>query len=441
MSRRSPEPVGALPAAREVTAAAAAVDELLAGLAPPERRSTREHEAVAAVQRAARRVKAGFLRAHTDRLYDEVTAGRTRALDLAALGAALADAVPGLLPGPAELAAERERPPAAKRGWEVDQGIVYGHLLAADGAGPHLVAAQRRPTARARELLPRLAAAGAVDLRSVRVEVRAGAAHLTMQRADCLNAEDDEQVDDMETAVDLALLSPAVRVGVLRGGVMTHPKYAGRRVFSAGINLKSLHAGRISFTGFLLRRELGYVAKLVHGLSGDDPAEPDVQKPWLAAVDTFAIGGGAQLLLACDRVVAERDAYFSLPAAAEGIIPGCANLRLGRAVGSRLARQIVLAGRRIAAAEPAGALLFDEVVPAADLDRAVEAGVALLDGAAVVTNRRMLNLADEPPELFRRYVAEFALQQARRMHSADVLGRVGRFAAGAAPAPAGALAG
>ncbi len=49
-----------------------------------------------------------------------------------------------------------------------------------------------------------------------------------MCRYDCLNAEDDRQVDDMETAVDLALLDPAVEVCVLRGAEMTHPRHRDR---------------------------------------------------------------------------------------------------------------------------------------------------------------------------------------------------------------------
>src|SRR5690606_32303152 len=132
------------------------------------------------------------------------------------------------------------------------------------------------------------------------LERRDGVAHLTMCRDDCLNAEDGRQVDDMETAVDLALLDPAVHVGVVRGGTMTHPRYRGRRVFSAGINLKALHAGEISLVGFLLRREVGYISKPVRGLlvERDDAwRSATVEKPWVAAVDTFAIGGGCQLLL------------------------------------------------------------------------------------------------------------------------------------------------
>src|SRR5437868_6681124 len=106
--------------------------------------------------------------------------------------------------------------------------------------------AMLRPTSRALRLLPEFSRTGGADLGSVRVERGNGAARLTMCRDDCLNAEDDRQVDDMETAVDLALLDPEVRVGVVRGAEMSHPRYCGKRVFSAGINLKELHAGGIS---------------------------------------------------------------------------------------------------------------------------------------------------------------------------------------------------
>lgn len=430
MSLPSPELITDLPAARGVSAAAERVNDLLAAYPESARRSPQQREAVAAAQRTARNVKDAFLRIYTDHLYEVVTARRSCFLRLDEVCAAAAAAVPGIVPTRLQVDAEQQLPPADKEGLEIDQGIFVSHLLRSATAGPHLLEAMRRPTTRALSLLPKFQETGVVTLGSVLVECRDGAAHLTMQRDDCLNAEDNAQVEDMETAVDLALLAPAVHVGVLRGGVMTHPRYAGRRVFSSGINLKSLHAGRISFVDFLLRRELGYIAKLVHGLTDDRAPAWDtspVQKPWVAAVDSFAIGGGAQLLLACDRVIAERDAFFSLPAAQEGIIPGAGNLRLGRLAGGRLSRQIILAGRRVAAHEPEARLLFDEVVAPEQMITAIEAEVARLNNPAVVTNRRMLNLAEEPQELFRSYFAEFSVQQARRLYSEDVMNKVIRF--------------
>jgi thioesterase DpgC len=75
-------------------------------------------------------------------------------------------------------------------------------------------------------------------------------------------------------------------------------------------------------------------------------------------------------------------------------------------------------------------LIFDEVVAPEEMDGAIDAALARLDGEAVPANRRMVNLAEESPEEFRRYMAEFALQQALRIYGADVIGKVGRFAGG-----------
>ncbi len=411
--------------------AVARVDELAKAQPEPPARTPGEQAAIAAAKDAARALRAAFLDTYADAVYDRLTGGRTVALRIGELLEAAATELPGLVPDEARLAAERSRPQAAKEGHEIDQGIFLRAVLRSPAAGPHLLDAMLRPTPRALGLLDEFTRTGEVRMESVHVERGDdGVARLTMCRDDRLNAEDTCQVDDMETAVDLALLDPAVRVGLLRGGEMSHPRYRGRRVFSAGINLKSLSSGDIPLVGFLLRRELGYLHKLVRGVLTDHPGQwhsPCVEKPWVAAVDGFAIGGGAQLLLVCDHVLAASDAYLSLPAAKEGIIPGVANFRFTRYAGPRLARQVILGGRRIRAAEPAAGLLVDEVVEPQDMDAAVERCVARLDGAAVLANRRMLNLAEEPPDAFRAYMAEFALQQALRIYGQDVIDKVGRF--------------
>ncbi|MGW0908522.1 (3,5-dihydroxyphenyl)acetyl-CoA 1,2-dioxygenase DpgC [Streptomyces sp. NPDC002853] len=379
-----------------------------------------------------RTLRSAFLDAHGDAVYAELTADRTRGLRLGELAAAGAGAFPGLVPTAAELAADRALPQAQKAGHEIDLGIFFCRILRSPCSGGHLVDAMLHPTERALELLPAFTATGWADLGSVRMERRDGVARLTMCRDDCLNAEDDRQVDDMETAVDLALLDPAVELCLLRGGEMTHPRYAGKRVFSSGINLKSLHAGDISLDGFLLRRELGYLHKIWRGVRVDDGASWHASarsKPWVAAVDTFAIGGGMQLLLVVDHVLASSDAYLSLPAAREGIVPGVANLRLTRYTGPRLARQIILEGRRIQATDPEARLLVDEIHTPNELNAAVEASLDRLRGPAVTANRKMLNAADEDVDVFRRYMAEFALEQSMRLHSADVVDKVGRFSA------------
>ncbi|MFG2049592.1 (3,5-dihydroxyphenyl)acetyl-CoA 1,2-dioxygenase DpgC [Micromonospora sp. NPDC048935] len=404
-------------------------ERLLALLPPKPDRNAAESAQARRVHDACRNARQAFLARHAERVYDVLTSGRTRRLRVGELVRTAAEGFPGLVPTAAQLAEERQRIQAHKEGREIDQGIFFSALLRSPGAGIHLIETMRHPTPGSIALLNRFRSSGTVELDTVLLERRGEAAHLTFRNGHCLNAEDDRLVADLETAVDLVLLDDRVRVGVLRGGVVTHSRHAGRRVFSAGINLRSLHDGKISFVGFLLGRELGYLNKMARGLLTADPggwAPTTVQKPWVGVVDSFAIGGGMQLLLVVDRVIAEEGAFLSLPAAEEGIVPGLGNLRLTRLTGARMARQIVLSGRRLRAGDADAALVCDEALPADLLDEAIERAVRDLAGSAVAANRGMLILAEEPLELFRSYLAEFALVQAIRIYSDDVLARVER---------------
>ena len=170
-----------------------------------------------------------------------------------------------------------------------------------------------------------------------------------------LNAEDGNTLDETEAAVDLVLLDPEIQIGVFRGGVVDHPRYAGERPFGAGINLTHLYHGRIDYL-FYVVRDMGYVNKIFRGLAGVD------EKLWIAAVEQFAIGGACQLLHVMDHVIAVRGSRLYLPARKEGIIPGASNLRLPRFVGDRAARQAILSGREWVAGEPDADLICDEVV-------------------------------------------------------------------------------
>ena len=402
---------------------------LLAGLPAKPLRSAEQQAVADAIHRCDRAARTRFLRQHAGWVYDRLTEGKTRRPRLAELAYAAAEAFPGLVPTRAMIDQERQCLQCDKEGYEIDQGIFFSELFSVPASGLHLAESMLRPAARAPALLDQFQREGRLVLPTLVLERRGHAAHLTVHNARCLNAEDDQLIDDMETAVDLALLDDAVRVCVLRGGAMTHPKYAGRRVFSAGINLRHLHQGQISFVDFLLRRELGYINKMLRGLLLDEPGATQprqLRKPWIAAVDRFAIGGGAQLLLVCDKVIGASDSFFSLPAAQEGIVPGVANLRLARAVGARVSRQVILGGRKILSAEADGRLLFDEVVAPDQVDAAVEQAVLQFDSPAVMANKRMLALAEEPLDMFRQYLAAFAFEQAQRMYSQDVLDKVRR---------------
>lgn len=443
MNGRSARPDATLDGdAAQLTAHLADGERLLSRLPHPQERTAPQNATAGRVHAAARAARHRFLVRHADGVYDRLTDARSQRPRLEELAAAAARHFPGLVPDAGRLAAERALPAAHREGRQVDQGIFFRALLRSPVAGGHLMESMLLPTPRALDLLAHYQRGARADLGTVRLVRDGAAAHVTLLNTAALNAEDEALVADLETAVDLVLLDGSSRVGVLRGGVMTHPSHAGRRVFCSGVNLKKLHAGEITLTGFLLKRELGLVAKLVHGLlvdpSPDAFPHASVHKPWVGAVDGFAIGGGMQLLLALDHVIASQDAYFSLPAAQEGIVPGAANLRLGRFAGARLNRGLLLRGLGIRATDAEASAFCDEVVPDGRMGASVERAAAELDHPSVAANRRMLALAQEPLSELRAYLAEFAYVQAERSQSSDVLAKAARFAArGRAAAQAG----
>jgi thioesterase DpgC len=360
-----------------------------------------------------------FLREHVEDLYDELTDGMARPLRDRELAFAAAERVPGLTPTRDEMAAEGERALAEKRGVELAQGVFLSHVLASPRAGAHLIWSMLRPTDEALDRLEEFRASGTADLGAVHLSRHGRAGVLELRNPRHLNAEDDTTLAASECAVDLILLDPEIEVGVLRGGVVDHPRYAGSRIFGAGLNLTRMYQGRIPFI-FFLTRDLGYVNKILRGLSGPEhrPDEPEqtTEKLWIAAAETFAIGGACQLLHVVDHVIAARGCRLYLPARKEGIIPGASPLRLPRFVGDRLARRAILSGLEFEAGTPPADLLCDEVVEAEAVDAAIEARVEALTTSGLINaaaNRRALRVGQEPLDLFRRYMATFAREQAR----------------------------
>lgn len=358
-------------------------------------------------------------------LYEELTDGCREAVRVEELVFRAADRAPGLVPSREEMAAERGRRQAEKGDGEIDQGIFLSHVLASPRAGRHLVHAMLRPKRDALQRLAEFRSSGRADLGVVTVERRDGVGHVELRNLRYLNAEDEPATAALESAVDLVLLDPDCRVGVLRGGVVDHPRHAGRRIFNSGLNLTHLYHGRISLVDFMVARELGLLGKIYRGhWLGDDferDLEDTVEKPWIAAVEAWAIGGGCQLLLVMDRVIAERGSYFNLPARKEGIIPGSANARLPRLIGERAARQAIMFERAFPADGPEGALLCDRVVEdASAMDAAIAVDAARLVSSGVVSaaaNRKALRAGLEPIDAFRRYMAVYAREQALCLHS------------------------
>jgi enoyl-CoA hydratase/carnithine racemase len=393
--------------------------ELLATLPAKRKRTVPEGAAAEAILSAARASREAFLKAHAVAIYERVTAGRSRFLRLKELVFAAADVVPGLVPSSAEVAAEAALRQGDKDGVEVDQGLFLAHVLADKTCGEHLCHAMLLPRPESAEALKTLAETGALDLGPVSLKRSGKAIHLTSHNPRVLNAEDDDTLDLTEIAVDAAILDPESTIAVMRGGVVENPKHKGRHVFGAGINLTRLYRGEIPFLWFL-ERDMGYVHKLFRGVASPDSLPDDVagramEKPWVAAVDAFAIGGHCQLLLVVDYVIAARDAYVTLPARKEGIIPGFANLRLPRFVGDRIARQAIQYERRLACDTPEGRMICDEIVASDQMEEAI---VRVVDGltnagaVSMVGNRRALRVGQESLDTFRRYASLYAREQA-----------------------------
>ena len=408
--------------------------ELLARLPKKPRRGAEDAAAAADILARTRASRERFLGAHAAAVYDALTANGSRFLRLEELVFAAAEHVPGLTPTRAQMVGEEGLLLSQKEGYEVDQGIFLAHVLADARRGTHLCHAMLLPRPEAAELAQRFAADGVLDLEAARLERRGNAVHLTASNPRFLNAEDWSTLALMETAVDVAILDRASTIAILRGGRVDHPKYKDRHVLGAGINLTRLYRGGIPYL-FYTERDLGYVNKLLRGVASPDAVPDDVngrctEKPWVAVVDTFAIGGHCQLLLAVDFVLAASDAFMTLPARKEGIIPGAANLRMPRITGERIARQAIQYERRFACDSPVGRLICDEIAPPEEMDAAIDQVVeGLTNSGAVgaVANRRAFRVGLEPLDLFRRYFSVYAREQAYCHFSPALISNLERF--------------
>jgi thioesterase DpgC len=393
-----------------------------AKLAKMPKKASRSKEQQAAAEQilaAGRETREQFLEYHSETIYRKLTKNLKEFIRVDDLPYFAAKFVPGLTPTRAQVDAESELLQSEKDGVEIDQGIFLSHVLANAETGMHLCHAMLRPKMEAIERMAEFAMNDVIDFGPARVERIGKAAVVTVQNPRFLNAEDDDTLDDTETAADIAIFDSQSEICILRGGPVEHPKYKDRKIFSAGINLTHLYRGKIPFLWYI-RRDMGIVNKMFRGLAMGTRGPDEMQggtheKSWVAGVDVFAIGGGCQYLLAMDYVVAGSDAYMTLPARKEGIIPGAANLRLTRFVGARMARQAILMGKRLECDSPEGRLICDEIVPPDQMEQTLQRVVDDYTSSGVVSaasNRRAFRVSEEPLDMFRRYMAVYCREQA-----------------------------
>jgi enoyl-CoA hydratase len=207
-----------------------------------------------------------------------------------------------------------------------------------------------------------------------------GVALVTLNRPRALNALSFALLTDLGRVIAVLDADPAVRAIVITG--------AGRRAFAAGADI-----------GELAEQTPGSLAAS-EGFRGWDRVAA-VETPTIAAVRGYALGGGCELAMACDMLIAGSDAVFGQPEIKIGIIPGAGGTqRLTRAIGAARAMELVLTGRQIRADEAARLGLVTKVVPAeetlaAALDLAAE--IAALPAGAARAAKAAVRAAAELP--------------------------------------------
>ncbi len=192
------------------------------------------------------------------------------------------------------------------------------------------------------------------DFKTLSVELKDRIAIITLNRPDSLNALNTEVMEELATLTAEIDHSPTLAVSVLTG--------AGR-AFAAGADIKELQSK--SFCDV-------YV--------GDAFAQWDrfaaARKPLIAAVNGFALGGGCELALMCDLIIASDKAKFGQPEIKLGVTPGMGgSIRLTKAIGKAKAMDLILTGRMIDAVEADRIGLVSRVVPDNELME-VATGVA-----------------------------------------------------------------
>jgi enoyl-CoA hydratase len=215
------------------------------------------------------------------------------------------------------------------------------------------------------------------EYKTILVEQRDAVTLVTLNRPEALNALNSQVLADLIAAFAAYEADDSQRCLVLTGS---------EKAFAAGADIKEM--AEKSFAEM-------YSADLFAGYDRITAT----RKPWIAAVSGYALGGGCELAMMADFIIAADSAKFGQPEIALGVSPGMGgSQRLSRAVGKAKAMEMCLTGRMMDAAEAEGASLVARVVPATELiDTALETAAKIADmpPLAAVAAKEMVNAAFE----------------------------------------------
>lgn len=178
------------------------------------------------------------------------------------------------------------------------------------------------------------------------VEARDRVVLITMNRPAALNALNAQLKRELAQAIAAADADPAVAAIVLTGS---------EKAFAAGADVKEM-AGK------------DFMASYLDDFLAAFDRVAEARKPVIAAVAGYALGGGCELAMACDMIIAADNAKFGQPEIKLGIFPGAGGTqRLVRAIGKAKAMDLILTGRTMDAVEAERCGLVARIVPVADL--------------------------------------------------------------------------
>ena len=209
------------------------------------------------------------------------------------------------------------------------------------------------------------------------VEQRGAVTLVTLNRPRALNALNGQVLDELLAAMAAFDADPGQGCAVITGS---------EKAFAAGADIKEMQAQ-------------GFADMYAHDFFAGWDRFTRTRKPIIAAVAGYALGGGCELAMMCDFILAADSAKFGQPEVKLAVSPGMGgSQRLARAVGKAKAMEMCLTGRMMDAAEAERAGLASRIVPAAELvEEAVKtaATIAGMAPLAVLANKEMVNFAFE----------------------------------------------
>ncbi len=212
---------------------------------------------------------------------------------------------------------------------------------------------------------------------TILVQTRGKVGLITLNRPKALNALNSQVMADVVAALQALEADPAVGAIVLTGS---------ERAFAAGADIKEMQSK-------------GYIDVYMEDFFAGWDALGRVRKPIIAAVAGYALGGGCELAMMCDFIIAGDNARFGQPEITLGVMPGMGgSQRLTRFVGKSKAMDMCLTGRQMDAAEAERAGLVSRIVPAADLvEEALKAAekIASFSLPAVMMTKEAVNRSYE----------------------------------------------